>query len=158
MTPGDVCQAHRTIALDSNVYIYLFEDAGRRGDIAEALLTAGEQAGTRLITSALAVGETGAGPARSGDEAMADRYAEAIRSIPNQQIVPVSASIATDAAVLRARHGTPFIDAIHIATAREAGATAIVTNDRRLRQVRGIDTIVLDDLDLPEVHSHGSHP
>lgn len=37
-------------------------------------------------------------------------------------------------------------DAIHLATARAAGATALVTNDRRIRSVPRLEVIYLDDI------------
>jgi predicted nucleic acid-binding protein len=38
-------------------------------------------------------------------------------------------------------------DAVHLATARAAGATAFVTNDRRIRGSTKLAVVYLDDLD-----------
>jgi predicted nucleic acid-binding protein len=38
-------------------------------------------------------------------------------------------------------------DAIHLASARSAGATAFVTNDRRIKPLPQLDVIYLDELD-----------
>lgn len=63
----------------------------------------------------------------------------------NITLYPLSEEIAEKAAQLRAEYkiGTP--DAIHLATAIEEGATAIIGNDRRWRQVKQIEVIVLDE-------------
>ena len=147
MTPSGVCAAHSRIALDSSMFIYVFEANPTHGPASRAMLWAAEAAGTRLITSAIAVGETAVRPARD-DEAMADRYGEAIRSIPRLDIVPVSAATAVEAAILRGRHGIGLLDAIHLATARQAGATALITNDRRLPSLPQVEVILLDDLEV----------
>jgi predicted nucleic acid-binding protein len=38
-------------------------------------------------------------------------------------------------------------DAVHLASARAAGATAFITNDRRLRGSAKLEVIYLDDLE-----------
>jgi predicted nucleic acid-binding protein len=147
VTPTALCSGHRRIALDTNLFIYLFEDPGRRGDLAEQVLDAADAAGVRLIVSALSVGEVAVGPVLADDETQAERYADAIGSIPRLDIVPVSADLAVDATVLRGRHRLSMIDAIHLATARQAGATVLVTNDRRLPPLRDVEVVILDDLE-----------
>lgn len=51
--------------------------------------------------------------------------------------------IARRAAGLRARYGVRTADAIHLATALVAGASAFVTTDRRLARVKEIEVRVL---------------
>ena len=41
-------------------------------------------------------------------------------------------------------------DAIHVASARAAGATALITNDRRIRARTGLEVLYLDDLTLEQ--------
>jgi predicted nucleic acid-binding protein len=150
VTPAELCGTHSRIAFDSHVFICLFEAAPQRGPIARALVLEAELRGIRLVASTVAVAETAVGPVRQGDEAMAVRYADAMRSIGNLDIVPVSAEIALDAAVYRGRLRIALTDAIHLATARAAGATVLVTNDRRLPPVPHVEIVVLDDLELDE--------
>jgi predicted nucleic acid-binding protein len=54
--------------------------------------------------------------------------------------------LAVDAGVLRGRTGCSQADAIHLATARQAGATAFVTNDRRFRGLQNLEVVQLVDL------------
>jgi predicted nucleic acid-binding protein len=61
--------------------------------------------------------------------------------------VPLTADIAIDAGILRGLHGLSLPDAIHLATARQAGASAFITNDQRLRGLPKLDVIQLSDLD-----------
>ena len=86
------------------------------------------------------------GPVVAGDETMAERYLDAIQSVEHLHVVPVTAEIAADAGVIRGRTGMTLPDSVHVATARTAGASALLTNDRRLRPVAHVEVIQLTDL------------
>jgi predicted nucleic acid-binding protein len=77
---------------------------------------------------------------------MAERYADAIRSISRLDIVPLTAEIAIEAGLMRGRRGHSLPDAIHLATAVRAVASVFVTNDRRLRAIPRLDVVQLADL------------
>lgn len=143
---GGLLSKHRRLALDSNLFIYLFEAGGSEARTFSSLLDAAEGMGTTLIVSSLALAEVSVGPAAIQDEVMADRYADAIRSIRGVTIVPMTADIAFDAGLLRGRAGCSQADAIHLATARQAGAAVFVTNDRRIRSTPDLDIVQLADL------------
>jgi predicted nucleic acid-binding protein len=148
-TVDDLVAGHRRLALDSNLFIYLFEAGGWQARTCSALLDAAEAAGTTLVISALTLAELSVGPALAQDEVLADRYQDAIRSIRLLDIVPLSADIAVDAGLVRGRTGCSLADAIHLATARQAGATAFVTNDRRLRPLAKLEVVQLAELVAP---------
>jgi predicted nucleic acid-binding protein len=137
---------HARLGLDANLFIYLFETDGPEADAVRRLLNDTESAGTTLVISSLALAEVAVNPATLDDAVMADRYADAIRSVSRLHVVPLTADIAIDAGILRGRHGLSLPDAIHLATARVAGASAFVTNDRRLRSMPKLDVIQLADL------------
>lgn len=66
----------------------------------------------------------------------------------NLRIVGLDAETAIDAAWGRSGH-RDLGDAIHIATARRAGATCLVTNDSRVRGRAGVEVVSLADI-VPE--------
>lgn len=137
---------HRRVALDSNVLIYLLEGSGLLADAAAGLLdaiAAGEGEG---VLATLALAEICSGPARAGDPVMVERYADELTSIENVRIVPLSADVAVDAAAIRGSSGLTTADAIHLACARAAGASAFVTNDRRLKSISQLEVVYLDDV------------
>lgn len=68
-----------------------------------------------------------------------------ITHFPNLYLRDIDSKVAIRAAKLRARYGTKTPDSIFVATAFEEQASAIITNDIRLRKIEGIDFIVLDD-------------
>lgn len=138
--------SHKRVGLDSNVLIYLLEDSGKLGQSAGALLDAiarGEAVG---ILSAIVLTEACAGPAKAGDMTLVERVADELRSLENTEIVDVSADIAVDGAVIRGARLVSTPDAIHLASARAAGATAFVTNDRRIKPSPQLDVLYLDEL------------
>jgi predicted nucleic acid-binding protein len=61
-------------------------------------------------------------------------------------VVPVTIEIAVEAGFVRGRTSLTLADAIHLAMARQAGASAFVTNDRRLRSMPELAVIQLADL------------
>lgn len=145
MTPGELLERHRVVAIDSNVLIYLFEGTGGLADAAQALVDGIDEGGASGILATVGLTEVLTRPATLGDGALFERYAEELRTIPNLRIVPLDAELAVDAAWGRAGE-RDLGDAIHVATARHAGATCFVTNDRRVRGRSGIEIVLLSDL------------
>jgi predicted nucleic acid-binding protein len=145
VTPTELFARHRTVALDSNVFIYLFEGAGPLADAAEGLLDGIDEGAAVGILASVGLTEILSRPASLGDGALLERYADEIRSIPNLRIVPLDAETAVDAAWGRSGH-RDLGDAIHVATARHAGATCFVTNDERVRPRRGVEVVRLADI------------
>ena len=137
---------HARIGLDANLFIYLFETGGPEADAVRALLNTADTAGTTIVVASLALAEVAVHPATIGNAVMADRYADAIRSVNRLHIVPLTGDIAIDAGILRGLHGLSLPDAIHLASARQAGASAFVTNDQRLRGLPRLEVIQLADL------------
>lgn len=138
---------HERIALDANVLIYLLEAAERRGSLAAAVLDEVTAGPARGSIATIATTEALTGVARSDDAAAFERTADALRDLDLDQ-VPLTAELAVDAAWLRGRTGLRLADAIHLASARAAKATAFVTNDRRIRSDDGLTVLYLDDLEV----------
>jgi predicted nucleic acid-binding protein len=138
-------RGHARIALDSNVLIYLFEGSGPLADKSAALLDAIADGQAEAVLATLALAEICSVPAAAGDPALVERYADELGSLENTRLVPLSADIAVDAAALRGASSLSLADAIHLASARHAGATAFVTADRRIRSSPQLKVLYLDD-------------
>lgn len=136
---------HRRIALDSNVLIYLLETAGPLADTAAAIVDALEAGEIEGVMSAVGLLEILVGPANSGDAAAFEHTADAIRDL-RLRIVPLDGRTAEDAAWIRGSLGIGVEDAAHLVSARNAGATAFVTNDRRIRSIPRLEVVYLVDL------------
>lgn len=148
MTIAELVQRHHRLAVDANVLIYVQEDVEPRARIGRLLLDAFEAGLAKGVMSVIGLAEVVAGPARSSAPAHVERIVDEIRSIVGLQLQPVTSEIAVDAGVVRGVRGIPLPDAIHLASARAAGATAFVTNDRRLRSSAHLEVVYLDDLAL----------
>jgi len=83
---------------------------------------------------------------RRGDRDLADSYRHILLHAKHVAMVPVSESIADQAAQLRARHSLRTPDAIHLATAISSGASFFLTNDARLPDVASLKILVLNQL------------
>lgn len=137
---------HDAVGLDSNVLIYLLEGDGPLADKSAELVDAIADGRVRGVLATLALSEICSGPAGVGESALVERYADELQSLENVDVVSLSADVAVDAAALRGTGGLTLPDAIHLASARSAGATGFVTNDRRIRALPQLKVIYLDDL------------
>jgi predicted nucleic acid-binding protein len=146
MTVDELCERHRRIALDANVFIYLFEGEGPLARTAASVIDAVSTGRVTGFVATIALSEVIVGPVRAGDETLGERYVDAIRSIENLHVVPATVEIAAEAGFLRGRTGLTLADALHVATGRVAGASVLVTNDRRVRSMPRLEVVQLADL------------
>jgi predicted nucleic acid-binding protein len=145
MTVDDLVAHHRRIGIDSNVFIYLFEGSGPLADAAGLLLDAVEAGRLEAVLATVGLTELLTRPASLGDGAIFERYADELRGLPHLRLVALDDEIAFDAAWGRSG-GRDLGDAVHIATARRAAASAFVTNDRRVRARAGVEIVLLDEI------------
>lgn len=141
---------HARVALDANVLIYLMENVEPRAGRSTAVIDAIDGGGIDASISTVAYVEVLTGPARTGGAAAFERTAAALRDLPLKPI-PLSIAIAEDAAWIRGQSAMRLPDAVQVATARAVEATALVTNDRRIRDRAGLEVYYLDDLELPRL-------
>jgi predicted nucleic acid-binding protein len=146
MTIEELAARHRRIALDANAFIYLFEAGGPLARATAAIVDVAESGRISIVVSSLALAEIGVGPVAADDATMAERYGQALCETRGLDVVPLTANIALDVAVIRGRDHIEIADAVHLATARHAGASAIVTNDERMRPVSRLEVVRLADL------------
>lgn len=131
-------ERQKIVALDTNIFIYHFEEHPSYVEFTEALFERIESGRARAVTSALTLHEVLTGARRAGNERLASLYRDLIGTFPNLRVVPFDARIAEISSDLRARYDLPTPDAIQMATALHEGAETIVTNDSRLKRVREI--------------------
>jgi len=83
-------------------------------------------------------------PYREHDESRADEFYALLSTYPHLEWIAPNLEIADTAARLRALHGLRTPDALQAATALQARATGMVTNDPAFALVGGFETAVLD--------------
>jgi predicted nucleic acid-binding protein len=92
--------------------------------------------------------ETLIGPLKSGNAALALAY-EQLYQQAQTRLLPITHSVLRDAAQLRATTKLKTPDALHAATAQQAGCALFVTNDSDFRGVANLPLVILDDLLKP---------
>lgn len=98
------------------------------------------------VTSTVTLLEVLVQPIRRNDPAVAEEYRATLLHTPNLRVLPLTTSVAEEAARLRAQYNVGFADAAQLATAITHGASHFLTNDARLARVAGLRVLVLDDL------------
>ncbi|HWN43440.1 MAG TPA: type II toxin-antitoxin system VapC family toxin [Thermoanaerobaculia bacterium] len=129
--------------VDSMIFVYHFEGNEEFGPAAGRLLQAAEEGRCRLVCSVISLLEVLVVPKRRGREDLCQVYREMFESFPHLSMVPVDTGIAEIASDLRATQNLRTPDAIHLATALQAGAEAFVSQDDRFRNLPLRDLRVL---------------
>lgn len=114
------------IGFDASGLICLIERREPAFELIGELLRTGD---SRAVLSTAAVTECLAKPIELRDAELIARY-EAFFELPTTTLTALDRTIALEAAQLRARFGLKTPDAIHLATAIEAGANLYLTTDQ----------------------------
>jgi predicted nucleic acid-binding protein len=145
VTIQDLVRLHRRVAIDSNVLIYLLDGAPGRAEVAASIVDAVALGQTEGVLASVGLAEALVGTAKAGDAAAFEYTAATIRDM-GFRVTQLDAAMAEDAAWIRGRTGMSLPDAVRMASARAAGATAFITNDRRITPQPGVDIVRFDDL------------
>ena len=138
-----------TIVLDSNILIYVLDNASPFSKSAQSLLKKIEGAEAQVYLSTVARTEILHQPYQVS-VVIGDKAKQLLSGFGFISFVEVSEDIADRAAELCAKVGAKLknIDAIHLATALSVGATEFWTNDHELLklEVGGVSIKSLDDV------------
>jgi len=139
-------QAHEVIGLDTAIFIYHFEAHPRYLPLTTAALSGVAQGERQGVTSVITLMELTVRPYQLERPAVAQHYEALLSHFPHLVMVDVDRAVARRAAMLRARYRVRPADALQAAASLVHGATAFLTNDRRLARLEPlIDVILLDD-------------
>ena len=130
------------IFFDTNLFIYLLEDAGDRGARVSEIVERMSERRDELLTSTLTLAEVLVKPLSAGDHDWADRY-ERYLNTPGVSMLPFDRASARIYAQLRRDKALSPPDAIQLACAASARCDLFITNDERLSRkiVPGIQFI-----------------
>lgn len=137
--------SHSIVFVDTMVLVYLLENHPVYGDLAATVMDTIEQGDVTGVTSVLTLAELLTGPAQAGNLTALRDYELYLTNFPNLTLRPIDADVARKIATVRAATGLRTPDAIQLATAELAGATAIVGNDKQWKGRTGaLDLLLLD--------------
>ena len=134
--------------MDANPVIYTVEKHPVYGPLLQPLWQAARARAIEVVSSELVLMETLVGPFKSSDTSLEAAYEQALLGT-DLRLLPVTQPILREAARLRATTRLRTPDALHAATARQAGCVLFVTNDLGFRGVAGLPLVILDDLLTP---------
>lgn len=136
---------HPIVFVDTMVIVYLLENHPVYADVAATVMNTIEQGVVTGVTSMLTLAELLTGPALAGNLTALRDYELYLTNFPNLTLHPIDADVARKVATVRAATGLRTPDAIQLATAELAGATAIVGNDKGWKGKTGaLDLLLLD--------------
>jgi predicted nucleic acid-binding protein len=130
------------IYVDANVVIRLVEGTPAARTNLEARLAASRGVAGSILTSLLTRLECRVMPLRTGDRALLALY-DGFFTEPEMAVHEITPAVIDKATELRAAHRFKTPDALHLATAILAGATAFLTGDRGLLRCAEVPVEVL---------------
>ncbi|OQW96119.1 MAG: hypothetical protein BWK77_06345 [Verrucomicrobia bacterium A1] len=126
-----------SVTLDASVLLAARFAAEPHHGEAERALRALIESGEPLVLPTLALVEISAAVARKcGRADRAEEAVAALRKLPNQSAMPLTESVAHEAAGIAARRGLRGADAVYAATAHLTGSV-LLTLDKELRRRTG---------------------
>ena len=137
------------IALDTSIFIYYIEKHEKYCLLLDEIF---ERCNTKLnefkiITSTISLIEVLVKPIKEKQEEIANKYLDILLSSENVFVIMIDVNIAKKSAELRAKYNflrTP--DAIQLATSICTNAEFFICNDKKLKDVKEIKTLVLEEL------------
>lgn len=146
MVDRDLFSGINKIALDTNLFIYVFEQSPEYGEKAKGILEKVEDGVFSAIASTVTLTEILVKPVREGDISLMKQYKLLFTHFPNLTIVPIDNAIAERAAFLRGTYGIKTPDALILACAINEKADLFITNDLRLEQIKEIKCVALSQV------------
>ena len=148
MKVDDALQGVSRLAFDTSPIIY-FVEANPAYDKLVSNIFSRVAAGTlEGWTSVISLSEVLVQPIVSERNDLQHAYRELLLKSSNFHTVPISATVAENAARVRAAYQLRLPDAIQIAFALDVGCQAIICNDHSMRRVTELSVLILDDLEL----------
>lgn len=121
------------IYIDSNIVIYAIEGLAQYAAQVQSLLDAMDAAEVFIVTSELTLAEVLVGPLKTQNLSIQRAYRAFLTTTPTLEVAPISRTVLTEAAQLRATTKLKLPDAIHLAAAMQYQCDTFLTNDETFR-------------------------
>ena len=141
----------RRLYIDTAPLIYFVEENPAYVTKMDTVIAAVDGAAIEAVSLVITLTEVLVHPMRLKNIHLEGEYRDILFNSKGFHLQAVTARIAEAAAGLRARYDLHTPDALHIATAIEAGCDAFLTNDAGIKRVTELGVLILDELesDLP---------
>lgn len=135
-----------TIALDTNIFIYHFEDNKKFLDTTSKIFSQIEGGKYQAVSSVISLIEILTLPKRKNNYLLVRDYKEILLNFPNLNFMDVNLDVAEWSSSLRAKYKITTPDAIQVATAILENADFLLTADKNLRKIKDINVKLLQEL------------
>jgi predicted nucleic acid-binding protein len=143
MTEAENFEQGNAVYVDSNVFIYHFEDQSSFSKRVSSQFANIADAGGVLVTSELTIAECCYKPAGDGNTELTAVYEAFFEESGEVRLIALSGSLVKRAALTGARAGLKLLDAIHFVSARDAGCTHFLTADKAFKSSAGLRVVQL---------------
>lgn len=130
---------------DTSVFIYTVESHPQYFSLLQPLWLKFQSGLIQIYSSELTLLEVLVNPIKQGDNLLISDYEQLLLDT-NIQLKPITQSILREAANLRAKKKIKTPDAIHLATALALRCSIFLTNDKGLKNITNLSTIVLQEV------------
>lgn len=134
------------VALDTCILIYFMERHPEYSPMIRPLFLQAKAGERKLYTSAISLLEVLVAPIRHGDTALWRAYERLLRRTRELQLVRLTQKQLVLAAAIRGTCGLRTPDALQAAAAVASGCRVLVTNDRQVRAIPGLQVAQLGDV------------
>lgn len=148
MTINDALRGVQRLYIETAPRIYYVEEHPTYIATMDTIIEAVNVRPIAAVSSVITLTEVLLQPIKAGKTIVAQQYRDILLDSGQFELLPITAQIAERAADLRARYNLRTPDALHVATALDAGCDAFLTNDRGIKRVTEIRVLVLDELNL----------
>ncbi len=129
--------------IDTNIFIYLFEDHPTFGTRAEALVDAAASGYFRGVVTPVTMAELVVKPLEKKRPDIADTYRRALRTLRGIELISIDPEIGVMAGALRGAYGYPLPDMFQVACALQYPRPVLITEDTRLKKVNEVEIMTM---------------
>ena len=135
-----------SVFIDTAPLIYFIEAHPVYGPLMKQLVGVLSTGRITASSSVITLAEVLPGPLRAGNEKLARMFTQFLKHAKNLTLAPITAEIAKSAGRLRAKYpNLKAFDAMQIAAALDTRAGLFLTNDKKIRQIKEIPVLVMED-------------
>lgn len=146
MTISDELEQINTIFIDTAPVIYYIEAHPEFGPLVKEVVNSFQSEKLIAFSSVITLTEVLSKPVEAGDEKLAKKFAEFLKHGRNLNLIEISVGIAEKAGRLRGQYpALKTIDSIQLSTAVDVGADVFLTNDKKLKKIKEIKVLLLND-------------
>ncbi len=139
---------NKNVGVDTSLFIYLIEENNKYSEVINEFFSKNSNGYFKINTSVITLLEVLVLPYKLGREDLAQEYESILNNSVNIKLVEIDHDIAKLSAKLRAKYNLRTPDSLQIASSIYSDSDYFITNDKRLKIVKDIKILLIEDLSL----------